>query len=100
MRTRNLVLSTPIDGECIDLRIGIRLRGQGPLRWIPTRLMDRALGPIAMATYVNDVRQDYDIWANKRYVERPPLAEGDGPVAKYRRWVGQFYRDEGRAAAE
>jgi nitrite reductase/ring-hydroxylating ferredoxin subunit len=93
LRTRNLVLPTPIDGECIDLRIGLRLRGaNGPMRAIPAWLMDRAVGPIAIATYVNDVRQDY--------VERPPLAEGDGPVPKYRRWAGQFYRDPARAAAE
>lgn len=100
MRTRNLVLPTPIDGECIDLRIGLRLQGDGLTRWIPPWLMDRALGPIAIRTYVNDVRQDYEIWANKRYVERPPLAQGDGPVTKYRRWAGQFYRSEDRAAAE
>jgi hypothetical protein len=70
------------------------------MRWLPAWVMDRALGPAAIATYVNDVRQDYEIWANKRYVERPPLAEGDGPVPKYRRWAAQFYRDETRAAAE
>jgi hypothetical protein len=100
MRTRNLVLPAPVDGECIDLRIGMRLQGQGLLSWLPAWLVNRVLGPSAIATYVNDVSQDYDIWANKKYVARPPLAEGDGPVAKYRRWAGQFYRDEGRAAAE
>lgn len=100
LRTRNLVLPTPIDGDSIDLRIGLRMRGAGPMQFLPAWLMDRALGPSAIRTYVNDVRQDYEIWANKRYVERPPLAEGDGPVPRYRRWAGQFYREEGRAAAE
>jgi len=100
LRTRNLVLPTPVDGDSIDLRIGLRMRGAGPMRWLPAWFMDRALGPSAIRTYVNDVSQDYEIWANKRYVERPPLAEGDGPVPKYRRWAGQFYGEEGRAAAE
>jgi hypothetical protein len=101
LRSRNLVLPTPIDGESVDLRIGLRLRGaNGPMRFVPAWAMDRVLGPSAIATYVNDVLQDYEIWENKRYVERPPLAAGDGPVAKYRRWAEQFYSDERRAAAE
>jgi hypothetical protein len=28
---------------------------------------------------------------HKRYVDRPALASGDGPVGLYRKWVKQFY---------
>jgi hypothetical protein len=94
LQTRNLILPTPIDGERIDLRIGVSLRGaHRVMRLLPAWLLDRMLGPRAISAYLSDVRQDYAIWENKAYVERPPLAEGDGPVTKYRRWVAQFYRE-------
>jgi hypothetical protein len=47
------------------------------------------------------VAQDFVIWENKRYVPRPMLARGDGPIPLYRRWAAQFYeahRAERRAA--
>jgi len=101
LRTRNLVLPTPIDGEHIDLRIALRLRGAGPVMGaLPAWALDRLLGSVAIRTYVNDVTQDYDIWANKRYVHPPALAEGDGPIGKYRRWAQQFYPASKSAAAE
>ena len=46
---------------------------------------------------VRQVEQDIPIWEHKTYQERPILCDGDGPIAKYRRWFGQFY-DEGDAA--
>ncbi len=39
-----------------------------------------------------DISQDFVIWQHKRYVQLPILAEGDGPVGKYRQWAKQFYR--------
>lgn len=101
LRSRNLVLPTPVDGERIDLRIGLRLKGTSPVtRALPAWLLDRLLGGLAIKTYVNDVHQDYDIWANKRYVHPPALAEGDGPIGKYRNWARQFYPASERIAAE
>jgi hypothetical protein len=32
-----------------------------------------------------------DLWTHKKFVDQPPLAKGDGPVAVYRRYVKQFY---------
>jgi hypothetical protein len=40
---------------------------------------------------VHDVKQDFHIWQNKRYVHPPQLAVGDGPIGAYRRWCKQFY---------
>lgn len=34
---------------------------------------------------------DVPIWENKRYLSDPRLCDGDGPIAKFRRWAGQFY---------
>ena len=44
-----------------------------------------------MSTFVGDVKQDFDIWSQKRYVDPPKVAIGDGPVGHYRRWCKQFY---------
>jgi len=38
-------------------------------------------------------RQDIPIWENKRYLERPVLCEGDGPIGAIRRFYRQFYVD-------
>ena len=46
----------------------------------------------AFAAYVHDVEQDFVIWQHKEFVDRPALAQGDGPVVRYRRWAEQFYR--------
>lgn len=46
-----------------------------------------------IAEIVRQVGHDIPIWQNKIYREQPILCDGDGPVAKYRRWFGQFYAD-------
>jgi hypothetical protein len=40
---------------------------------------------------VHQVEQDLPIWENKVYLESPVLCDGDGPIAKYRKWFQQFY---------
>ena len=46
----------------------------------------------------HDVSQDIPFWHSKRNTERPLLAEGDGPIAIYRRWCKQFYPAASQAA--
>lgn len=36
-------------------------------------------------------RADISIWESKRYNEHPALNDGDGPIARFRRWYAQFY---------
>ena len=48
-----------------------------------------------IAEIVRQVEQDIPIWEHKTYHERPMLCDGDGPIAKYRRWFQQFYDDDG-----
>ncbi|MBW2939934.1 Rieske 2Fe-2S domain-containing protein [Zhongshania aquimaris] len=40
---------------------------------------------------VHQVEQDIPIWENKVYLDDPTLCDGDGPIAKYRKWFQQFY---------
>ncbi|WP_116365865.1 Rieske 2Fe-2S domain-containing protein [Parahaliea mediterranea] len=55
---------------------------------------DPKIDRIAMA-FVEEVNrqlgEDIPIWENKRYLAEPRLCDGDGPIAKFRRWAGQFY---------
>ena len=98
LKTRQLVLATPIsDGE-IHLRIVLCLklvnrmvRRPAWLRLVPSPLLNAILPPILLQGFAHDVKQDFAIWEHKRFVQPPALAEGDGPVGKYRQWARQFY---------
>jgi hypothetical protein len=46
-----------------------------------------------IAEIVRQVQYDIPIWENKLYRESPILCDGDGPIAKYRKWFSQFYDD-------
>ncbi len=39
------------------------------------------------------VEQDIAIWEHKVYLDAPILCDGDGPIAKYRKWFQQFYSE-------
>ena len=64
---------------------------------ILTRARDRSEPEVAAALrrYIDDnvrtLEQDFPIWENKCYRERPLLCEADGPILKFRRWAAQFY---------
>lgn len=86
-RTRQLVLATPIAPGRIELRLAMRIvHDGGRIRSAAERVGAR----IAAASFLHDVRQDVPIWNAQRYVPRPGLAHGDGPIVPYRRWAQQF----------
>lgn len=63
-----------------------------PLRGPAARLIARlALSFHASQFTYPEQGGDVPIWSTKRYLPRPRLAEGDGPVMHYRRWATQFY---------
>ena len=80
-----LVMSSPVDHESIVLRTAASAKSWGPL---PATLLLREFGSISLN---REVAQDAPIWEAKRYVDRPALAEGDGPIGAYRRYCKQFY---------
>jgi hypothetical protein len=41
--------------------------------------------------YAKDWELDMPLWNNKRFRPEPILAEGDGDIARFRRWYRQFY---------
>jgi len=107
---RMYIFATPSDGEMIDLHIAARVkRLERPeqilkgLEKIPEPLMTRLVHTMYMKVFENDINQDFDIWQNKAYAQRPGLAKGDGPIGLYRRYCRQFYpelrvRDAAEAA--
>ena len=99
MRTRQLVLATPVDDQHTDLRIAASVSlsdtVRAPLR-APAQTLVRA-GLIR--AYIKDVSDDIAIWEGKRHLLRPTLAPGDGPIHRYRRWASQFYTADTRSTA-
>jgi hypothetical protein len=81
-----LVLSTtPIEPELLDVRFSLTLDGsQGASP-------DRGVGRAIIADIIQQFVEDTPIWENKRFQPRPILCDGDGPIARYRRWASQFY---------
>jgi nitrite reductase/ring-hydroxylating ferredoxin subunit len=88
--------STPIEPRLMEFRVWASLklpadaRVPGGLRSLTRALswtLTRTLGP----TMRSDLDADGPVWSNKAYVDKPRLADGDGPIGLYRRWVKQFY---------
>jgi hypothetical protein len=88
------ITQTPIDDERCDVRLHFSMR----------RLADAAaterIAELNERITREQFEQDVPIWEHKCYRARPMLADGDGPVAEYRRWFQQFYstwRDDSAA---
>lgn len=99
LRTRQFVLATPTERDHITLRIALSLaedtrpaRVHPLLGLMPRGWANDLLARAVFDGFAHDVQQDFVIWQHKRYVQPPILAEGDGPVGKYRLWARQFYR--------
>ncbi len=106
LRSRHLIFATPVDREQLELHIGFSFEAlRGPERLpralgrLPLALANRTILHAGMRAFVRDVKQDFHIWSNKRYVHPPQLAQGDGPIGTYRRWCKQFYPSLGEAGS-
>ena len=76
---------TPIDDQRTHLRFAFTMpKSQTD--------MNKVLAEATRDNVVMGVEQDIPIWNNKRYIEDPILCDGDGPIAKYRKWFAQFYQ--------
>lgn len=84
---RMWVLPTPINAKKLKLRLVMSLqRREGIIGGI-----DFILSKLILEGFAKDTQQDFAIWENKIFLEAPALAEGDGPIGKYRKWARQFY---------
>lgn len=87
VRARQRLYATPVDETHIDIR--------GIVHVVETDdpVFTEELADLFYRAYVEDFAKDFPIWENKRYLTRPTLAKGDGPIGLYRRWCTQFYGD-------
>ncbi|MEM9069335.1 MAG: Rieske 2Fe-2S domain-containing protein [Myxococcota bacterium] len=85
LRYRHLILSSPVRDGRIHMRLGTSIQRYR------SRALTTVMHRFAFAGLVNEVEADMPIWEAKRYVERPVLARGDGPIHRYRKWAKQFY---------
>lgn len=76
---------TPVDDSTVDIRGIIHVKATDD----PVFTAD--LERLFYEAYCSDFPKDFPIWENKRYLDRPVLAKGDGPIGIYRRWCTQFY---------
>jgi hypothetical protein len=58
---------------------------------LPWRAATRTQIRLIHRFIISDVLQDKEIWEHRVPMEIPALIPGDGPIAKFRRWVNQFY---------
>jgi hypothetical protein len=98
MVSRHYVMPTPINGTDIHLRIGVSVnKNISPskihplLGIIPKKLLFPLVKNGYFKGYRHDVFDDFKIWKNKKYVDPPLLAAGDGPIMIYRKWAAQFH---------
>ncbi|MSP74278.1 MAG: aromatic ring-hydroxylating dioxygenase subunit alpha [Myxococcales bacterium] len=91
LKSRLLLAHTPIDAEHLHLRFAVMLAVFGD----PDRTQKFA------SMYIQNLQvgfeEDIAIWENKQWRDRPVLCEGDGPIAKLRKWYRQFYPDSEEA---
>ena len=77
-----LLSHTPIDSETVDSRFSFTQR-QGEA--------GSSVAAAVIREVVRQMNQDIPIWEHKKYLERPMLCDGDGPIPEYRTWARQFY---------
>ncbi|WP_425489016.1 Rieske 2Fe-2S domain-containing protein [Mycobacterium vicinigordonae] len=55
------------------------------------KLVAPLLGRLIHQQTMVGIREDKVIWDHRKYLSRPAIAAGDGPIAEYRAWASQFY---------
>ena len=88
MRVRQLFHFTPIPQDRVHFRIGISLDRET----IPEELRPLVLEQNCKMSIAN-LLEDAPIWKHKRFMGRPTLCDGDGPLGELRVWLREFFPD-------
>jgi nitrite reductase/ring-hydroxylating ferredoxin subunit len=95
---RVILTATQLDDQTMSFGIGVS--AELPPRFVPAairglplpwRAATRAQIRLMHRFIVADVLQDKEIWEHRAPMSAPALIPGDGPIARFRRWVRQFY---------
>lgn len=91
---RQWVLSTPVDGELVDMWLIVDIR-KLPNWWWLRRLLQSPVAKIAAQLAVNDleleVTKDAVIWDKQNYRSHPAYSALDRDISLFRRYCQQFY---------
>ncbi|MXY52948.1 MAG: Rieske (2Fe-2S) protein [Gammaproteobacteria bacterium] len=93
-RVRQWVLSTPVDGDLIDVWLVIDVERLPRWRWLrgPLAALGWAVMPrLFLNELVLEVRKDAEIWRRQGYRPRPVLSGADRDILRFRRYCEQFY---------
>jgi nitrite reductase/ring-hydroxylating ferredoxin subunit len=77
--------ATPIDEDHCEMRFTFTVR-----RFADARATT-SVGEAAINEISRQLLEDKPIWEHKVFVERPALADTDGPFLQFRQWAAQFY---------
>lgn len=86
---RIVVMPIPIMVGRTDARVIVQVAM--PER-VPQTILNAVAYPAAFEVW-KDFWQDILIWRNKIHLHKPRLVDGDGPIAKYRKWAKKFEND-------
>jgi phenylpropionate dioxygenase-like ring-hydroxylating dioxygenase large terminal subunit len=76
--------TVPVDERVIETRAVFWVpRRSNPAPWLLAKLV---IVPEAQRQFAEDI----PIWTHKRWVERPMLCDGDGPIMRFRRWYARY----------
>jgi phenylpropionate dioxygenase-like ring-hydroxylating dioxygenase large terminal subunit len=86
IETLLVITGIPLEPELhrTTIRFSVKKSGAGEEA---TRGVARAF----VAEIARQYAQDIPIWEHKRYLAKPLLCDGDGPILALRRWFAQFY---------
>jgi hypothetical protein len=80
-----VICGAPVDEELHETTIRFSVRKNG------NEEAARGVGRAFIEEVTRQYSQDIPIWENKRFLERPVLCEGDGPIGVIRKYYAQFY---------
>ncbi|MAL96642.1 MAG: (2Fe-2S)-binding protein [Haliea sp.] len=78
---------TPVDEETVHVRFAFtqpKVDGQ---------VKEGGVNAAIVKDICKQLDEDRPIWENKIYRPDPALCDGDGPIAKFRKWYSQFYAE-------
>lgn len=90
LQYRVLLLTTPTTPGSLDFTVVTMVRrpeAGGSIAGVPVD----EVADFMHRGAVGGVHQDVPIWEGLRYVERPRLVKGDGPIPRFRHWAAQFH---------
>ena len=95
-RTLNWFLTTPLDGETVEILVSAKVQaldggGIKAIRLVPKKWRQKITLPLVMYEFKKNIERDFMVWENKAYNEYPLLTEADGEIFKFRRYCQQFY---------